>query len=201
MATTGDVERATMGYLSEFEHDVFVSYAHSDLLDDWSARLIKDLRTLVAGGLGLRGADEVGIWWDYHLRGNQPLTGQLREKVEGTGVLLVLMSEWYLKSAWCRDERDWFVQDVRRRGADRVFVVRACATDDRRWPAVFKDKRDHPLVGYNFVADADLTIPKGHPRPEERLRQQGILRCLAQARARHRKPTEGAQEGRDPGSC
>lgn len=156
-----------MGYLSEFEHDIFVSYAHSDLLKDWSARLIKELRTLVAGGLGLRGAEEVGVWWDYHLRGNQPLTGQLRAEVEGAGVLLVLMSDWYLKSAWCQDERDWFVQDVRRRGADRVFVVRACATDDRGWPAAFKDERNHPLVGYNFVAVEDPTIPKGHPRPED----------------------------------
>ena len=160
---------------------------------------MKDLRTLVAGGLGLRGAEEVGVWWDYHLRGNQPLTGQLREKVEGAGVLLVLMSEWYLKSAWCRDERDWFVQDVRRRGADRVFVVRACATDDRGWPAAFKDECDHPLVGYNFVADDDLHS-QGTPASRRRLRQQGILRCLAQARARHRKPTEGAQGGRDPDS-
>jgi TIR domain len=156
-----------MGYLREYEHDIFVSYAHSDLLNDWSARLIKDLRTLVAGGLGLRGADEVGVWWDYHLRGNQPLTGQLREKVEGAGVLLVLMSEWYLKSAWCRDERDWFVQDVRWRGADRVFVIRVCATDDSSWPEELKDERGHPLVGYDFVADDDLTIPKGHPRPED----------------------------------
>jgi hypothetical protein len=158
-----------MGYLNEFEHDIFVSYAHSDLLNEWSARLIKDLRTLVAGALGMRGAEEVGVWWDYHLRGNQPLSGQLREKVEGAGVLLVLMSDWYLKSAWCRDERDWFVQDVQRRGADRVFVVRVCTTDDSDWPDEFKDERGYPLVGYDFVREAgseDLSLPRGYPHPE-----------------------------------
>ena len=156
-----------MGYLSEFEHDIFVSYAHSDLLNDWSGRLIKDLSKLVAGGVGLRGAEEVGLWWDYHLRGNQPLTGQLRAKVAGAGVLLVLMSDWYLKSAWCQDERDWFVTAVRQRGADRVFVVRVCATDDGGWPEEFKDERGHPLAGYDFTSDADLSLPKGYPRPED----------------------------------
>jgi TIR domain len=158
-----------MGYLSEFEHDIFVSYAHSDLLNDWSRRLIDELRTLVAGGLKLRGAPQVGVWWDYDLRGNQPLTRQLREKVKGAGVLLVLMSDWYLDSAWCKDERNWFVNAVRQRGADRVFVVRVCATDYGRWPKSFKDERGHPLVGYDFARDADddLSLPKGHPRPED----------------------------------
>jgi TIR domain len=159
-----------MGYLSEFKHDIFVSYAHSDLLNEWSRRLIDELRRLVAGGLGLRGAEQVGIWWDYAIRGNEPLTRQLREKVEGAGVLLVLMSDWYLDSAWCRDERDWFLSTLRQRGADRAFVVRVCASAEDRWPEAFKDERGHPLVGYDFARtgdDHDLRLPKGHPRPED----------------------------------
>jgi hypothetical protein len=155
-----------MGYLSEFQHDAFVSYAHSDLLNDWSGRLIQDLRKLVAGGLGLRFAEEVGVWWDYDIRGNQALTPQLRCEVEGAGVLLVLMSDWYLDSAWCGDERDWFLQDVRRRGADRVFVVRVRVTDHGRWPETFKDERGHPLVGYDFVREGDASYPKGYPSSE-----------------------------------
>ncbi len=156
-----------MAYLSEFEHDVFVSYAHSDLLNDWSRRLIKEMRRLVAGGLGRRSAEEVGIWWDYKLRGNEPLTDQLRKKVEGAGVLLVLMSDWYLDSAWCRDERDWFLKDVRKRGSDRVFVVRVRATGHGHWPKAFKDERGHPLIGYDFVGAADASYPKGFPSPED----------------------------------
>jgi hypothetical protein len=159
-----------MGYLSEFEHDIFVSYAHSDLLNDWSRRLIDEMRKLVAGGLGLRSGERLGVWWDYNLRGNQPLTDQLRKKVEGGGLLLVLMSNWYLDSAWCQDERDWFMNAVRQRSADRVFVVRVCATNHARWPKSFKDQRGHPLVGYDFARDADdedLRLPKGHPRPED----------------------------------
>ena len=161
-----------MGYLSEFEHDIFVSYAHSDLLNDWSRRLIEETRKLVAGGLGLRGADQVEVWWDYRMCGNEPLTRQLRENAERSAILLVLMSEWYLDSAWCRDEVAWFVNAVRQRRGDRVFVVRVCGTDDGRWPEAFKDERGFPLVGYDFGRHADddgLRLPRGYPRPEDAL--------------------------------
>ena len=50
-----------MTYLSRYEHDIFISYAHSEL-DDWSKRLIKDTRTFVATGLGLREAGLVDLW-------------------------------------------------------------------------------------------------------------------------------------------
>ena len=29
-----------MGYLREYEHDIFVSYAHAEALNDWSKRLV-----------------------------------------------------------------------------------------------------------------------------------------------------------------
>jgi hypothetical protein len=65
---------AAMPYLSDYEHDIFVSYAHSDSLNDWSKRLIDETRNLVAVGLGLRKVEQVGLWWDYRLCGHQPLT-------------------------------------------------------------------------------------------------------------------------------
>ena len=80
------------------------------------------------------------------------------------------MSEWYLEFSWCRDELGWFFDAVRQKRADRpVFVVRVRATDHSLWPDVFKDERGHPLVGYDFVRDAEdnsLGLPKGYPSPE-----------------------------------
>jgi hypothetical protein len=141
-----------MGYLREYEHDIFVSYAHSDLLNEWSKDLIGRIRNLVAGGLGLREDDQVGLWWDYRMCGHEPLTRQLREKAERSAVLLVLMSEWYLDSSWCRDELEWFFNAVRQKRADRaVFVVRVRATEQSKWPKIFKDERGYPLTGYDFV--------------------------------------------------
>lgn len=159
-----------MGYLSDCDHDIFVSYAHSEALNDWSKRLVEDARKFVATGLGMRQAKNVDLWMDYKICGNEPLTRQLREKVEKSGVLLVLMSEWYLESSWCRDELGWFFDAVRQKRADRpVFVVRVRSTDHGQWPEVFKDERGHALVGYDFVRDVEdnnLGLPKGFPSPE-----------------------------------
>ena len=160
-----------MGYLSNYEHDIFVSYAHSDLLNDWSERLIQEIRRVVAGGLGLRKDEDVDLWWDYKISGNQPLTGYVRSKVARSGLLLVLMSDWYLNSSWCRDELEWFTNTIRQERPGRpIFVVRVRATDHNTWPPVFKDERGHPLVGYDFVPDGEakrLGPPKGFPRPED----------------------------------
>jgi hypothetical protein len=203
-----------MGYLSAHEHDIFVSYAHSDSLNDWSKRLVEEVRNYVATGLALRHARQVDVWMDYKICGSTPLTRQLRDKVENSGVLLVLMSEWYLESSWCRDELEWFVNAVRQK--DRpVFVVRVRSTDHDGWPSVFKDERGHPLVGYDFVRDAEgssLGLPKGYPCPEHasdgkeyydalsKLASDIVtqLKALAQPRepdaARHGRPTPELRE-------
>jgi hypothetical protein len=175
-------ERAAMGYLSDYEHDIFVSYAHSEL-NDWSKRLVDDARRFVATGLGLRQANQVDLWMDYKISGNQPLTEQLRAKVERSGVLLVLMSEWYLESSWCRDEVEWFLKTVRHKRAGRpIFVVRVRSTDHAAWPKLFKDERDHPLIGYDFVRDAEdnaLGLPKGYPRPEDASDSKGYYDAVS----------------------
>ena len=157
-----------MGYLSDYEHDIFVSYAHSDLLSDWSKDLIALMRGLIAGGLGLREAAQIGLWWDNGIRGNEPLTRQVRQKAERSAVLLVLMTEWYLESSWCRDELQWFVNAIQQKRADRpVFVVRVRSTDHTKWPDIFRDERGHPLIGYDFVRDNTLGLPKGYPTPKD----------------------------------
>jgi TIR domain len=159
-----------MGYLRDYGHDIFVSYAHSDPLKEWCACLIKETRELVANGLGLRQGEQVGLWWDHRISGNAHLSDQLREEIERSGLLLVLMSDLYLQSTWCRDELQWFVDTVARmRSARRIFVVRIRSTDAHLWPSVFKDDRGHPLIGYDFVRDVEddnLGVPKGFPRPE-----------------------------------
>ena len=54
MGTAEDGERLAMAYLRDYEHDIFVSYAHSEALNDWSKRLVDEARKLVATGLGMR---------------------------------------------------------------------------------------------------------------------------------------------------
>jgi TIR domain len=153
-----------MGYLNKDEHDLFVSYASSEL-NPWSTRMIHDLRELVATGLDLRQPHRVDFWMDDGLSGNEPLSEQLRSHAEKSASLLVLMTDWYLKSTWCKDERDWFVQHTR--AGHPLFVVRVRPTKDHTWPDAFKDERGRPLIGYDFIGDDQaLKVPRGHPTPE-----------------------------------
>jgi hypothetical protein len=48
MATAADGERRVRRYLRQHAHDIFVSYAHAEALNDWSKRLVDEARNLVA---------------------------------------------------------------------------------------------------------------------------------------------------------
>jgi hypothetical protein len=47
---------------------------------------------------------------DCKLRGNEPFDEQLQSKVAKAALLLVVFSEAYLASTWCRRELELFVQ-------------------------------------------------------------------------------------------
>jgi hypothetical protein len=151
-----------MAYLSpQFEWDVFVSYAHGTErggrmpLRNWSRAfietLIGDIENLADDLPGLR------IWYDRDIDPTAKLTEELRKIVKASGVLLILISNRYLESDWCKDEREWFESQLRERtgGLSRIFVVHVQATDHTRWPRILVDERGHPDVGFQF-----------HPRPE-----------------------------------
>jgi hypothetical protein len=50
------------------------------------------------------------------LEGHQLLTDNLKRKVERSALLLVVMSPFYLGSAWCGDEVNWFAATLPGRG-------------------------------------------------------------------------------------
>ena len=109
-----------MSYIGEpFTHDLFVSYSHGTIdgagpspLKRWSDGFIEQLE------LELRQHPKFGralsLFFDDHHRPGQGLdpssglTEQLREEIGASALLHVLMSDHYLQSAWCRDERDWW---------------------------------------------------------------------------------------------
>src|ERR1044071_2558681 len=99
-----------MPYLAQYKHDVFVSYAHSGLLTPWSNALRQSLTKYLNEFLELKGAQSVDVWMDYQLEGNVGLTAQLKERVEGSALLLIIMSKFYLQSPWCQNEAVWFAE-------------------------------------------------------------------------------------------
>jgi hypothetical protein len=139
-----------------FDPDVFVSYSHGDPiageapLRDWTRALIHRLR------VGLHALktefDGLDIWMDPDIDPTAFLTPELRAKAGACGVLMIVMSERYLKSSWCGDELKWFREQFEGRASEggRVFVIRAQQTDERLWPDFLRDARGHALIGFPF---------------------------------------------------
>jgi hypothetical protein len=153
--------------LPHFEYDAFVSYSHGVIgresdapLRDWTLELINRLET------DIRAVDTefdgLLIWRDEHIDPTIHLTDELRGKVKTSGILLIVMSPRYLNSSWCKDELEWFKQQIleRERDQGRIFVVRALRTDENQWPEFLRDARGNTLVGFMFH-DNQSAMPFG----------------------------------------
>jgi hypothetical protein len=146
-----------MPYLApHFDPDVFVSYSHGDPiagdapLRDWTRALIHRLR------VGLHALktefDGLDIWMDPEIDPTAYLTPELKAKAGACGVLMIVMSERYLKSSWCGDELKWFREQFQGRANEggRVFVIRAQRTEEHLWPDFLRDAGGHALIGFPF---------------------------------------------------
>lgn len=156
-----------MAYVSGYDYDVFVSYAHVDNEPflaggkGWVTSLVEGLRKLMAVKLGR--TDSFSLWMDYALRYAEPVTPQLLNTVRKSAVLIVILSPGYLASDWCRRERDAFLGIVQARGARRVFVVERDDVDDADRPPELFD-----LVPFRFwIRDREGKAPHilGFPQP------------------------------------
>ncbi len=145
-----------MTYLPKYQHDVFVSYAHGpkaggkDLLGNWSRQFRDQLHAHIAMNLDTKDKDrQVDVWMDTRLARNQPLA-DIQRRVEGSALLVAIMSPFFLQGSWCADEARWFGEANRRRGGtlERIFVVRAKWTDETHWPPTLRDAAGHVLPGY-----------------------------------------------------
>jgi len=144
-----------MAFLApHFEHDLFVSYAHGagGTYKRWTRQLVDDLKDAI---LDETLVDQFKIAIDRDLDVTGSLEDQLRNKVKSSGLLLVIMSKPYLKSRWCKEERDWFLSEVRecQDGGGTVIVVRAHPTPEDDWPDCFKDDGGHVVLGVTFHRD------------------------------------------------
>jgi|GEM_PF-3760598 hypothetical protein len=159
-----------MAFLApDYTCDVFVSYSHGDPLGQgdsplkrWTSGLVKEL------GKVIRSVDaefsDLDIWFDEQIDPTSHLTAVLREKVKSSGILIVVISSHYLASRWCRDELDWFREQIEDRSTEqgRVFVIRALPTDEARWPEFLRDERGHSQLGFRFY-DTQSEMPYGWP--------------------------------------
>lgn len=154
-------------YLSpEYSPDIFITYSHGDVdgtgqseLKGWSERFAHAFEDELRQDADFR---NLAVFRDTSNRVETaldptlPLTKQLRTQVERAAVLTVLMSPPYLGSAWCRDERGWWLEKNQQRGdaAGRVFMIRVMPTRDEDWPEAFRDERGHGALGFWFHSRA-----------------------------------------------
>jgi hypothetical protein len=109
-----------------FDHDVFVSYARADdampFGSDAEFGLVTTLAANINRGIGI-GKKQIFI--DHNLMPGDAFNDDLKRKVERSAVLVVLLSENYIKSEWCGQELQHFIDshgDDPRKPRD-VFVV------------------------------------------------------------------------------
>ena len=183
-----------MSYLApHFDPDVFVSYSHGAPsggqapLRDWSRDLVEKLK---AGLHALRTEfDSLEVWMDPAIDPTARLTEELKGKANACGVLMIIMSERYLKSRWCHDELEWFKEQIEgRAGSDgRVFVIKAQDTVPSHWPEFLRDDRGHAMPGFSFY-DPFTGEPRGfqlrEPNDEEYFKELGRVRLWLTRRLR-----------------
>jgi hypothetical protein len=184
-----------MAYLEpHFDHDVFVSYSRGDPtgvgdspLKRWTESLIDKLREDIQS-VDIE-FDQLHFWMDAQLDPTAPLTQELRDKVRTSGILMIFMSPRYLTSRWCKDELNWFGEQIRERSGEpgRVFVIRAIATEEGGWPGFLRDERGNSLIGFLFH-DPISKRPYGwrdtSDRNEEFSKQLWTLKTALTARLR-----------------
>jgi hypothetical protein len=101
-----------MGYLPDFEYDIFISYTHDDNHAPerdagWVDWFHKRLNSTLIRRLGHQ---KIKIWRDISLHGNTLFNERIPEVVKSSALFLALNSQHYLKSEYCQQEVCWFCE-------------------------------------------------------------------------------------------
>jgi len=155
-----------MAYVAGYKHDIFVSYASVDNQHQpgWVTELVRALRIQLDAFLGRTGASD--IWWDRKdLDEAASLEDQIGTSLRGTAILVVILSQGYVASDWCDDERRFFLDAMRSRpDPDRrthLVDIGNLDVDDR--PEEFRD-----FTGFRFWEsdESDDRQTLGFPVPD-----------------------------------
>lgn len=116
---------------------VFISYAHADdptcdgRMPGWVTNFVVYLQYHVKQFLG---DHEVEYWMDHNSEPQRGAKELLRQRVQESDCMIAFMSPNYLKSEYCRDEMDDFINLVGGGSAnDRVFLVGIGETERNAW--------------------------------------------------------------------
>jgi hypothetical protein len=138
---------------ADFEHDVFISYAHIDNLrlgsdhEGWVSEFDDALRKRLSQLLGKTSA----VWRDPKLQGNDYFDDKIVHELVKAAVLVTVLSPRYAESDWCQKEVNQFLQaaeknlGVRIKDQSRIFKVIKTPVSLKKHPPKIRD-----LLGYEF---------------------------------------------------
>src|SRR5271157_5563044 len=102
-----------MAFLPLSKHDVFVSYAVVDngqplgKSHGWVTAFVDELELELARCLGRK--EYVDLWLDRkRLSCNDVFSSEIEAELRQSAVMVILYSQGYLESPWCRHEREIF---------------------------------------------------------------------------------------------
>lgn len=120
-----------MSLIPNFNEDVFISYAHIDNqplaegMEGWVETLHDRLKVRLEQLIG----EEVNIWRDLKLQGNDIFSETLANKLAEVAILVSILSPRYVKSEWCLKELKEFCRRAAQNGGltigdkSRIFKV------------------------------------------------------------------------------
>ena len=144
-------------YLMNFDHDVFISYAHLDNQPAFEGQngWITDFHHALSVRVSQIVGRELDVWRDPKLSGNDVFPKAIKDQLPHTAVLVSVLSPRYVKSTWCTDEFSLFCDACTDAGGiaigekARIFKVvktpLAAADEPERMKTLF-----HDLLGYDF---------------------------------------------------
>ena len=145
-----------MGYLKDFEEDVFISYATID--NDrypgepvgWVAQFHEDLTKRLKGRLG---SDVVRLWRDIEIRNNEDFTNKIMARLSKTATLIGVLSPSFLNRTWTLRELETFSRHASRgiglliKGEkSRIFKVEKLEIDRNSLPALMQGTKSYRFI-------------------------------------------------------
>jgi len=147
----------------DYEHSVFVSYPHVlnepyERVDHgWVTYFIRQLKKSMSGDMGKK----VKIWLDNEdLRGNDNIAQTIENALHNSATLLIVLSEAYLRSDWCKREMNTFAQQDCEK---RVFVVEYKEMNHKKLPPFLANIRRYPF--WEKLDDRKIKV-LGLPQPD-----------------------------------
>jgi TIR domain len=138
-----------------FEHDIFVSYTHTDDQPDGGRRWVTEFMRDLEARLEIVSGHSVGVWRDEtELGAADRFNKTIAAAVRNSALLLVVLSPSYFASDYCLREREVFYEKIRAEGKEsvgtksRVVKVSKFRVDLEKYPPDLRE-----LLEYKFFIE------------------------------------------------